>query len=91
MSQWTGTALVQVIAWRRTGGGGGLRIFANRHSYAVYAAFYNTTLFAQKYFQQAPHSLPELLPAGKHLIPKTSSRQRFQDVQNVNAEDVHKN
>ena len=29
-------------------------------------------------------------PAGKHLVPKTSSRQRFQDVQNVNSENVHK-
>ena len=28
--------------------------------------------------------------AGTHLIPKTSSRQRFQDVQNVNSENVHK-
>ena len=30
-------------------------------------------------------------PAGKHLVPKTSSRIRFQDVQNVKSEDVLKN
>ena len=28
-------------------------------------------------------------PASTHLVPKTSSR-RFQDVQNINSEDVHK-
>ena len=31
-----------------------------------------------------------IYPAGTHLIHKTSSRQRFQDVQNINSEDVHK-
>ena len=29
-------------------------------------------------------------PAGTHIIPKTSPRKRFQDVQNLNSEDVHK-
>ena len=29
-------------------------------------------------------------PAGTHLVPKSSSRQRFRDVQNVNSEDAHK-
>ena len=29
-------------------------------------------------------------PAGTHLIPETSPRQHFQDVQYVNSEDVHK-
>ena len=29
-------------------------------------------------------------PVGTHLVLKTSWRQRFQDVQNVNSEDVHK-
>ena len=28
--------------------------------------------------------------AGKHLVHKTSSRQRFRDVQKVNSDDVHK-
>ena len=31
-----------------------------------------------------------IYPAGTHLAPKTSSRQRLQDIQNVNSEDVHK-
>ena len=30
------------------------------------------------------------IPAGTHLVPKTSPRQRFQDVQNGNSEDVRK-
>ena len=29
-------------------------------------------------------------PAGTHFARKTSSRQRLQDVRNVNSEDVHK-
>ena len=29
-------------------------------------------------------------PEGTHLVPKTSPRQRFQDVQNANLEYVHK-
>ena len=29
-------------------------------------------------------------PAGTHFVPKTSSRQRFQDVKDVNSEDVYK-
>ena len=30
------------------------------------------------------------IPAGTHLVPKTSPRQRFQNVQNVDSEDGHK-
>ena len=32
----------------------------------------------------------DLFPRGTHLVPNTSSKQRFHDVQNVDSEDVHK-
>ena len=33
---------------------------------------------------------PSHILVGKHLVPKTSSRQCFQDIQNINSEYVHK-
>ena len=62
-------------------------MFKNQGNYMIFCIL---DIGFADYFRPSLDIISCHFSAGTHLVPKTSSRQRFQDIQNVNSEDVHK-